>query len=116
VIDPADIAAVAAAVLRDPRPGTTYTLTGPEVLSRADQVRILGAALGRELTFAATPFEDARAQLLTDGRPPALVEALIGSAQNRPASDLVTTTVQEITGRPAGSFRAWADRNLDAFG
>jgi uncharacterized protein YbjT (DUF2867 family) len=115
VIDPADIAAVAAAVLRDPRPGTTLTLTGPEVLGRADQVRILGAALGRELTFAATPFEDARAQLLADGRPPALVEALIGSAENRPASDLVTTTVEDVTGRPARSFRAWADRNRGAF-
>jgi uncharacterized protein YbjT (DUF2867 family) len=116
VIDPADIAAVAAAVLRDPRPGTTHTLTGPDVLSRADQVRILGDALGRELTFAATPFDDAAAQLRADGRPPALVEALIGSARDRPASDLVTTTVQDVTGRPAHSFRAWADRNLAAFG
>lgn len=116
VIDPADIAAVAAAVLRDPRPGTTFTLTGPEVLSRADQVRILGAALGRELRFEATPYDDARAQLLADGRPPALVEALIGSAENRPASDLVTTTIEDVTDRPAGSFRAWADRNLGAFG
>ncbi|TCC34860.1 nucleoside-diphosphate sugar epimerase [Kribbella sindirgiensis] len=115
VIDPADIAAVAAAVLRDSRPGTTYTLTGPDVLSRADQVRILGEALGRELRFDATPFDDARAQLLADGRPPALVEALIGSAQNRPASDLVTTTVEDLTGRPAHTFRAWADRNLATF-
>lgn len=116
VIDPADIAAVAAAVLRDPRPGTTYTLTGPEVLSRNEQVRILGAVLGRELTFAATPFEEARSQLLADGRPPALVEALIGSAENRPASDLVAATVEDVTGRPARSFRAWADRNVAAFG
>jgi uncharacterized protein YbjT (DUF2867 family) len=110
VIDPADIAASAAAVLRAPQPGT-HTLTGPEVLSRADQVRVLGDALDRRLIFEATPFADARAQLLADGRPPALVEALIGSAQNRPASDLVTGTVQALTGRPAGSFRAWADRN-----
>ncbi|TDW98959.1 uncharacterized protein YbjT (DUF2867 family) [Kribbella sp. VKM Ac-2566] len=116
VIDPADIAAVAAAVLRDSQPGTTHTLTGPDVLSRADQVRILGDALGRELTFEATPFDDARAQLLADGRPPALVQALIGSAQNRPASDLITATVQDLTGRPARTFRAWADRNLAAFG
>ena len=116
VIDPADIAAVAAAVLRDPRPSTTFTLTGPEVLSRTDQVRILGAALGRELRFEARPYDDARAQLLADGRPPALIEALIGSAENRPASDLVTTTVEDVTGRPAGSFRAWAGRNLGAFG
>ncbi|GAA1578183.1 NAD(P)H-binding protein [Kribbella hippodromi] len=115
VIDPADIAAVAAGVLRQPDPGTTLTLTGPEVVSRSDQVRILGTALNRELTFQPTPFDEARAQLLSDGRPPELVEALIGSAQNRPASDLITTTVQDRTGRPAGTFRAWADRNSAAF-
>lgn len=115
VIDPADIAAVAVRVLREAQPGATHTLTGPEVLSRADQVRILGTALGRELTFAPTPFDDARAQLLADGRPPALVEALIDSAENRPRSDLVTSAVQELTGRPARTFREWADRNLNAY-
>ncbi|MDX2973446.1 Rossmann-fold NAD(P)-binding domain-containing protein [Kribbella solani] len=115
VIDPVDIAAVAAGVLREPAPGTTLTLTGPEVVSRSDQVRILGAALGRELTFEPTPFEAARAQLLADGRPPELVEALIGSAQNRPASDLITTTVQAHTGRPASTFHTWSTRNAPAF-
>ncbi|TDW15169.1 NAD(P)H-binding protein [Kribbella kalugense] len=116
VIDPADIAAAAVRVLREPQPGTVHTLTGPEVLSRADQVAILGTALGRELTFAPTPFDEARAQLRADGRPDALIDALIGSAQNRPASDLVTGAVQDLTGRPARSFRAWADRNAAAFG
>ncbi|WP_432888736.1 NAD(P)H-binding protein [Kribbella sp. CA-245084] len=115
VIDPADIAAVAVRLLTDPQPGTTHTVTGPEVLSRADQVAILGTALGRHLTFEPTPFAEARAQLTADGRPPALVEALIGSAERRPRSDLVTTTVQELTGRPARTFRVWADRNAAAF-
>ncbi|WP_371407456.1 nucleoside-diphosphate sugar epimerase [Kribbella sp. NBC_00662] len=115
VIDPADIAAAAVHVLHEPQPGALHTLTGPEVLTRADQVAILGAALGRALTFAPTPFDEARAQLRADGRPDALVEALIGSAQNRPASDLVTDAVQDLTGRPARSFRAWADRNAAAF-
>ncbi|MEV5965910.1 NAD(P)H-binding protein [Kribbella sp. NPDC051952] len=115
VIDPADIAATAVRVLLEPRPGTTLTVTGPEVLSRADQVAILGAALERELTFEATPFDQARAQLLADGRPAALVEALIGSAERRPRSDLVTSTVQELTGSPARSFREWADGNVDAY-
>ncbi|MFF0269332.1 nucleoside-diphosphate sugar epimerase [Kribbella sp. NPDC004536] len=115
VIDPTDIAAVAAAVLRDPQPGSTLTLTGPDVLSRADQVRILGDVLHRQLVFEPTPYDDARAQLLADGRPAALVEALIGSAERRPRSELVTTTVEDVTGRPARSFRGWADRNASAF-
>lgn len=115
VIDPADIARVAEHVLLSAHPGTTHLLTGPEVLNRADQVAILGTALGRNLAFDPTPFDEARAQLLADGRPPALVEALIASAENRPRSDLVTTTVSDLTGRPARSFREWADRNVGAF-
>ena len=115
VIDPADIAAAAARVLLDPQPRTTHTLTGPEVLSRADQVDILGTVLGRTLTFEPTPFDEARAQMLADGRPPMLVDALLTSAERRPRSELVTNTVQELTGRPALSFREWADRNAGAF-
>ncbi|MFI5696028.1 NAD(P)H-binding protein [Kribbella sp. NPDC051586] len=115
VIDPADVAASAVRLLTDPRPGTTQTVTGPEVLARADQVAILGAALGRQLTFEPTPYDEARAQLTADGRPAALVEALIGSAERRPRSDLITTTVQDLTGRPARGFRAWADRNAAFF-
>jgi uncharacterized protein YbjT (DUF2867 family) len=115
VIDPADIAATAVRALLEPMPAATLTVTGPEVLSRADQVAILGAALGRELTFEATPYDEARAQLLADGRPAALVEALIGSAEKRPRSDLVTSTLQELTGRPARSFREWTDRNAHAY-
>lgn len=115
VIDPADIAAVATRILLEPQPGTTHALTGPEVLSRADQVEILGTALGRTLTFDPTPFDEARAQLLADGRPPALVEALVDSAENRPRSDLVSTAVPDLTGRPARTFREWSDRNAGAF-
>ncbi|WP_328997182.1 NAD(P)H-binding protein [Kribbella sp. NBC_00709] len=116
VIDPADVAAAAVRLLNHPEAGTTHTVTGPDVLSRADQVAILGAALGRQLSFEPTPFAEARAQLTADGRPDALVEALIGSAERRPRSDLITTAVQDLTGRPARSFRAWADRNVAAFG
>lgn len=115
VIDPGDIAAAAVRVLLDPQPGTTHTLTGPEVLSRADQVEILGTTLGRTLTFEPTPFDEARAQMLADGRPQALVDALLTSAERRPRSDLVTTTVAELTGRPARTFLDWAGQNAGAF-
>ncbi|GAA3258071.1 NAD(P)H-binding protein [Nonomuraea helvata] len=109
VVDPRDVAAVAARVLVDDgHAGATYVLTGPEVVSRAEQVRAIGEAVGRPLRFEEVPVETARAQMLADGRPPALVEALLASAATRPHSGLVTSAVEEITGTPARTFRQWA--------
>jgi hypothetical protein len=53
--------------------------------------------------------------MLADGRPPALVEALLAGVETRPASELVTTTVDEITGTAARSFGEWAADHADAF-
>ncbi|MFE9106220.1 Rossmann-fold NAD(P)-binding domain-containing protein [Actinomadura geliboluensis] len=92
----------------DPSGHSPYLLTGPEVLSRAEQVERLGAALGRRLRFAAVPTDAARARMLADGRPAPLVEALIAASVRRPASELTTDHVERLTGRPARSFTEWA--------
>jgi uncharacterized protein YbjT (DUF2867 family) len=111
VVDERDVAAAAAAVLLalhtqlDHGP---YLLTGPELLNRADQVARLGSALGRRLRFDAVPAELARAHVLADGRPKALVEALITASLHRPESNLITDHVERLTGRPAGTFARWA--------
>ncbi|NPC98548.1 SDR family oxidoreductase [Nocardioides sp. zg-DK7169] len=59
----ADVADVAAAVLRDPdaHRGATYTLTGPEALSLADVAERAGAVLGRPLRFVDESVEEAYA-------------------------------------------------------
>lgn len=116
VIDPRDIAAVAARVLIDEgHERATYVLTGPQVVSRAQQVHAIGEAIGRPLRFEEVPLEAARKQLLADGRPPALVEALLASAETRPHSGLITSTVEEITGAPARTFREWATDHAGDF-
>ena len=116
VVDPRDIAAVAARVLTDDaHVGATYELTGPEVISRPEQVRAIGAAIGRELRFEEVPVRDARAQMLADGRPPALVDALLSAAENRSASTLVTSEVEDLTGKPSRSFPQWAHDHREAF-
>lgn len=84
-------------------------------MSGAEQVRAIGEAIGRPLWFEEVPVGPARERMLADGRPPALVEALLSSAEKRSRSDLVTGTVEEITGRPARSFRGWADDHADDF-
>ncbi|MER6988769.1 NAD(P)H-binding protein [Saccharopolyspora hirsuta] len=111
VVDERDVAAAAAAVLLadDDRFGRgPHVLTGPEVLSRADQVAQLGAALGRRLRFEPVPTDLARSRMLADGRPEVLVEALIAAAEHRPESTRTTECVQRLTGRPPRTFAQWA--------
>lgn len=116
VIHQRDVAAVAVRVLTDDRyAGTKRVLTGPQVLSRAEQVRMIGEAIGRPLRFEKVPLRVARERMLADGRPPALVEALLASAETRPHSDLVTSAVEEITGTAARTFREWATDHADDF-
>ncbi|MEV5581210.1 NAD(P)H-binding protein [Streptomyces parvus] len=116
VIDERDIAAVAVrALTEDGHGGALYVLTGPQVLSRAEQVRAIGEAVGRPLRFEVVPADIARERMLADGRPPALVDALLAGVGTRPASELITTTVEEITGAPARTFASWAVDRADAF-
>ncbi|MEU5434416.1 NAD(P)H-binding protein [Streptomyces sp. NPDC020719] len=116
VIHERDVAAVAAHALTDDRhAGMKHVLTGPQVLSRAEQVHTIGEAIGHPTHFEKVPVEIARQRMLADGRPPALVEALLASADTRPESNLITSTVEEITGAPARTFRSWAEEHADGF-
>ncbi|RCH64519.1 NAD-dependent epimerase/dehydratase family protein [Streptomyces sp. SDr-06] len=116
VIHERDVADVAVQALTDDRhAGRKYVLTGPQVLSRAQQVHTIGEAIGHPAHFEKLPVEAARQRMLADGRPPALVEALLASAHARPESNLITSTVEEITGAPARTFRSWAEEHADSF-
>ncbi|RST07713.1 NAD-dependent epimerase/dehydratase family protein [Streptomyces sp. WAC07149] len=116
VIHEQDVAAVAVRALTgDGHAGGKYVLTGPQVIGRAEQVHAIGEAIGRPTRFEEVPVEAARRQMLADGRPPALVEALLAGVATRPASGLVTSTVEELTGAPARTFRSWAQEHADVF-
>ncbi|MFF4694919.1 NAD(P)H-binding protein [Streptomyces chattanoogensis] len=116
VIHERDVAAVAVHALTDDgHVGAIHVLTGPQVLSRAEQVHSIGEAIGRRTRFEKVSVQVAREQMLADGRPAALVEALLASAETRPESTLITSTVEEITGVPARTFRSWAEEHADDF-
>jgi len=60
VVDPHDIAAVAAVALhQDGHDGRIYCPTGPQALFPADQVRVLAEVLDRDLRFEAHPDDEA---------------------------------------------------------
>lgn len=115
-IDPRDIAAVAAQVLReDKHTGADYVLTGPESLSHAEQVRVIGDVIGRPLRLEELSADEFR-RATAGASPPAVVEMLLsawGEAVGHAA--FVTSTVAEITGTPARTFKQWAADNAAAF-
>lgn len=116
-VDPADLAAAAAEVLTsEAHTETTHVLTGPEMLTEADKVRILGEAIGRPVRSRAISPDVARQEMLDEGLPPALVEAALAYwAKLVVRPEPVTDTVERLAGRPAATFRSWADAHADAF-
>lgn len=116
VIDPADIADVAAAVLRNAgHGGETYVLTGPEPISPRQQAVVLGETLGEPVRFVELPEDEARAEMLRF-MPPVVVEATLGILGTPTAIEQrVSPDVERVLGRPARSFGEWAARNVAAF-
>jgi uncharacterized protein YbjT (DUF2867 family) len=111
-VDPRDIAAVACRALLDERhAGQIHVPTGPESLTAADQVRILGEVLRRELRFEAQPDDEAREEMLQT-TPPQYVDAFFDFyvAGSLDESN-VTSTVEQVAGRPPRTFRAWAQEH-----
>jgi len=52
LVDERDIAAVAVRALTDPVPrGKTYALSGPATMTQAEQVRIIGEAIGQQVRW-----------------------------------------------------------------
>jgi uncharacterized protein YbjT (DUF2867 family) len=116
VIDPFDIARVAAtALLSGEHDGREYQLSGPESLLPADQLRILGQLLGRELVMDALSDDEARADMEA-AMPVEYVDAFFSFyVRGTIDESRVLPTVQDVTGTPPRSFRDWAQRHLDAF-
>lgn len=116
VVHEGDIASVAVRLLTDhSHTWRKYLVTGPRVVSRDDQVQAIAEVLGRPLRFEALPLEVARESMTTAGLPVALIETLLSMAEFRPRSDLITTTVEDLTGRPARDVRDWAAEHVEDF-
>jgi uncharacterized protein YbjT (DUF2867 family) len=102
MIDPADVAATAAAVLTsDGHEGQTYELTGPEVITFADVAAQLSEATGRPVRFLPVPDAAALEGLVQAGAPDWMAEnvvAVFGMLRRDPAAQ-VTGAVHALTGR-----------------
>ncbi|MFL6119718.1 NAD(P)H-binding protein [Actinophytocola sp.] len=121
-----DIAEVSTrALLRDGHAGARYHITGGDSITQAEQVALIGQAIGRELAFEDLTGDDARAvfherigsrlqELVRDGiigrtDAPDIVETRIRyyvEALEGPVE--IDRTVEKVLGRPARTFAEWA--------
>jgi uncharacterized protein YbjT (DUF2867 family) len=115
-IDERDVAAVVArALYEDRHAGGDYVLTGPESLSQAEQVGIIGAVIGRRIHFEELSPADFRRET-AESWPRPVVDILLaawGATIGRPA--FVTSTVFDVLGSPPRTFRQWVADNAAAF-
>jgi uncharacterized protein YbjT (DUF2867 family) len=118
-LDESDLAAVAVrALLEDGLLGRAPVLTGPEDLTTARQVEILGRVLGRSLRYEELDPRSARRAILAMApwAQEAAVDSMLGylaRTVGRPAR--VTTETADILGRPARTFAQWAAARAEAF-
>ncbi|MCK2239490.1 MULTISPECIES: NmrA family NAD(P)-binding protein [unclassified Crossiella] len=112
-----DIAEVAVRTLtEDGHAGRDYVLTGPEVLTFADRVRQLGAALGRDLRFVELTEEQAKERMRGWGYSAEAVEHVIGWYADPPREGYtVHPDVEQLLGRPARTFADWVAEHAGAF-
>ncbi|MFF9343415.1 SDR family oxidoreductase [Streptomyces sp. NPDC014773] len=116
VVDPADIAAVAAAALREEgHSGRTYELTGPEAVTPRRQTEVIAEALGEDVAFVELSRAEAHAHL-AGFMPEEVVNGTLDVlGLPLPEEQKAGPDVETVLGRPAAPFEAWVARHLPAF-
>ncbi|RMI44127.1 NAD(P)H-binding protein [Streptomyces triticirhizae] len=116
VIDPADIAAVAAVALRkDEHAGRIHELNGPAAVTPRQQAEAIGAALGEPVRFVELTRAEAHARMAAF-LPEPVVETTLAVLGEPNATELrLSPDVERVTGRPPRSFADWARGTVEAF-
>lgn len=117
LIHEADIAAVAVrALLTDELVGTAPTMSGPEVLTQAEQVRIIGEVLGRPLKAEELPRDEAHAELVATGLPPHYATGILDAhARMEAEPETVAPGFEALAGRPGRTYRDWVADHAEDF-
>jgi uncharacterized protein YbjT (DUF2867 family) len=103
------------ALTQDGHDAATYRVSGPEQLLPAEQLAILAAALGRDLTWESQTLEETRADLqaqmaseYVDAFFAFYVDGLIDETTVQPDAE-------RVLGRPPRRFADWARRQAGDF-
>jgi uncharacterized protein YbjT (DUF2867 family) len=116
VIDPRDIAAVAAVALRETvADSQIHELSGPQAMTPKDRVDVLSDVLGHQIGFEGLTDEQS-AEVLHEQMPAEYAKAnLRFFAEGTLDESPVRPTVEQLTGRPPATFRQWTEANVGEF-
>lgn len=118
VVDPEDIARVAAVVLeQNGHAGHGYVLNGPEALTTREQTEILSEVLDRTIEFVDVTPEQFAGTMIEQGVPAEQAHAVqdLNEMFRAGRAGFLSDDIENLTGTPGGTFRAWAERHSDAF-
>lgn len=99
-----DVADMAVKAFTEDHAKQIYLVTGPEALSQANQVEIIGQAMGKPVRWEEQPEQEAITQLGEEFAAQALPYWASLVAEPEP----VSLDVPTVTGHPARSFEDWA--------
>jgi uncharacterized protein YbjT (DUF2867 family) len=115
-IDPADIAEVAAAALReDSHAGQIYELTGPALITPRQRTEAISDALGEPVRFIEQTSAEARAQMLQFMPGWAVDTTLAVLGAPTAAERQVSPAVERVLGRAPRTFADWFQDHIPAF-
>jgi uncharacterized protein YbjT (DUF2867 family) len=118
VVDPDDIARVAALVLtQDGHVGHGYILNGPEALTAREQVETLSDVLGHSIDFVAVTPEQVAKEAIESGTPAQLAGALqnLNELFRAGRAGVIADDIENLTGVAPRTFRDWCERHADKF-
>lgn len=116
VVDPVDIAEVAAACLLDDRHnGGVFELTGPEVITPRQQAEVIAAALGSPVRFHELTRKEAKAAMTEFVAPELADDTLDIIAAPNPSELRISQDVERVLGRAPSPFDVWVARSIAAF-
>ncbi|GIO34567.1 MULTISPECIES: NmrA family NAD(P)-binding protein [Paenibacillus] len=114
-VDADDIAEVGVRALTDKQPhNTDHIITGPDSLTYAEAGDIIGAAAGRTIRHVNVPTQELANRFMAFGMPQDYARFLAGMDEDirlYGKEDLVTDTVERITGRPPKSLKKFAEEH-----
>jgi uncharacterized protein YbjT (DUF2867 family) len=115
-VDPADIADVAAATLReDGHTRQIYELTGPALTTPQQRADTIGAALGTSVRFIEQTRDEAHAQMLQFMPEWAVETTLAVLGEPTPAEQQISPTVEQVLGRGPRTFADWVQDHIAVF-